>query len=287
MTIARLPKPSIGITKDIGVKWEVATITPSAAAAMLEKNTINRPLRSRTIVQKYASDMKRGAWKMTFDAIRFDEHGNLLDGQHRLSACVQAEVPFTSLVIYDMPEDIRPLIDSGASRTTGDVLQMRGFHSARNLAASVRWLIAIKSGVDNPRITDVRASNSDVLDMLAKHPALPASVLVTSRLARFAPSPSLVATLHYIGSQILDKAERADAFVNVFVSGVPDYDDCPAHHLREFVLKMRGTRSGLMPAEYWRSTVHVWNVFAERRGMKRLQWPKLVAIDGLDVETML
>ena len=137
-TLHRLPTKS-GSMPDIGVKWEVAQITPAAASAMLEKNITNRPMRTSTLVRKYANDMKRGHWRMTFDAIRFDENGELLDGQHRLAASVLADVPFTTLVIYGISSGIRDVIDVGLSRSAGDVLQMHGHNSARNLSSMARW----------------------------------------------------------------------------------------------------------------------------------------------------
>ncbi|MDP2620568.1 MAG: hypothetical protein Q8P46_10395, partial [Hyphomicrobiales bacterium] len=69
-------------------------ITPELAREWLEKtNRKNRPL-SELKWTAYAVDMLEGRWQYNGDAIRFGSDGVLLDGQHRLMACVEAGIPF-------------------------------------------------------------------------------------------------------------------------------------------------------------------------------------------------
>lgn len=68
---------------------EEIDIEPHLAESWLTKNVKNRNLTDR-IAKKYARDMASGKWKTTGDPIRFDVDGNLIDGQHRLQACVLA-----------------------------------------------------------------------------------------------------------------------------------------------------------------------------------------------------
>lgn len=65
------------------------TITPEKAKTLLVMNTKNRKL-SRKLVQKYASDMAAGRWPYNGDPIRVSVSNVLLDGQHRLEACIAA-----------------------------------------------------------------------------------------------------------------------------------------------------------------------------------------------------
>jgi hypothetical protein len=68
-------------------------VTPELAKQWLEANTHNRPL-SEELVIAYMVDMLDGRWQYNGDAIRFDHTGRLIDGQHRLHACIEAGVPF-------------------------------------------------------------------------------------------------------------------------------------------------------------------------------------------------
>jgi hypothetical protein len=79
--------------------WAVALldVTPELATEMLSRNVDNqRQLKTKTI-ERYASDMSSGDWRLTHQGVAFDAAGHLCDGQHRLSAVVASSkesVPF-------------------------------------------------------------------------------------------------------------------------------------------------------------------------------------------------
>ncbi len=79
-------------------------VTPAMAQQWLnEKNIHNRPIYERT-VEAYALDMKRGLWAFNHQGICFDEEGNLLDGQQRLSAIVLSGETVPLLVVRGIPK---------------------------------------------------------------------------------------------------------------------------------------------------------------------------------------
>lgn len=264
-------------------KMERIVVTPYMAEAWLEKNTNNRNLK-RALVDKYAVDMKSGAWKMTFDPIRFAADGTLLDGQHRLAACVQADTSFEAMVVYGLDRELITAIDIGKSRSTGDVLSIQGYANASTLAAMARWLHLIKNDITYNNHTMI-VSVAKINDILNRHPNL-TMFGVTQPYARRCPSHSLLGTVAYIGGHILGERETALRFLNVFKTGVPAYDGCPAHKLREFVIGSQGSKSQLHRKEHFPSTVHVWNLFRRGEAMKRLSWPKDATIEGLDLDLL-
>ena len=88
-------------------------ITPEKAKLYLNANKGNRKI-SKGKVKSLAQDILAGNWKeKTGDAITFDEDGILRNGQHRLSAIVEADKPIETWVcrnaardgVYDM---VRP-----------------------------------------------------------------------------------------------------------------------------------------------------------------------------------
>lgn len=96
-------------------------ITPEIAKKYLEKNIVNRPLRNHTL-DSLVRDIKNGNFRMTHQGIAFDRYGNLIDGQHRLTACALADTPITVLVTRGMQKDDGAYIDIGAKRSFNDAI---------------------------------------------------------------------------------------------------------------------------------------------------------------------
>ena len=70
---------------------KIVDITPEMAREYLEKNSHNRRLSERS-VRNLATAIKNGEWQVNGEAIKVDKEGNLLDGQHRLSAIEKRDV---------------------------------------------------------------------------------------------------------------------------------------------------------------------------------------------------
>lgn len=82
--------------------------------------------------------MKRGEWKLNGQSIDFDWDGNLLNGQHRLEACKQAKVPFTTVVVYGLDPSVYTTYDNGRARTAGQLIGMQGVPNYNIVACAVR-----------------------------------------------------------------------------------------------------------------------------------------------------
>ena len=89
------------------------TITPAMAQEWAGLNTRNRPVRYTKVAQ-FARDMTAGKWMLNGETIKIASDGTILDGQHRLYACIQAEVPFETVVIRGLPMEAQDTIDTGA-----------------------------------------------------------------------------------------------------------------------------------------------------------------------------
>ena len=74
-------------------------IVPAQAEQWLNTRQWQRSL-DRALVLTYSRDIAEGMWKPDGNTIKFDSDGNLIDGQHRLEACVQADKPIVSLVVW-------------------------------------------------------------------------------------------------------------------------------------------------------------------------------------------
>ena len=93
--------------EEYGLSAEVETITPEQAAAYLSNNAKHRPIKDKKVLE-YMGEMQNGNWKLNGKTLTFDRNGRLLNGQHRLSACVKAGVPLTILVIRGLDPELVP-----------------------------------------------------------------------------------------------------------------------------------------------------------------------------------
>lgn len=123
------------------MRSRVQKITPEKAADMLAANTTNRPL-SKSTVRAFAEAMRRGEWLVTHQGIAFDTRGVLVDGQHRLAAVIEAELPVEMTVFSEVEPDTFDVLDTGKRRNAADVLAIEGEKSTTMLASMVRtvWL---------------------------------------------------------------------------------------------------------------------------------------------------
>ena len=277
------PRPPLpeGSLRNVSVE----TITPEAAEAYLGVNaTPNRKL-SIAVVQRYKRDIKAGHWRLSGDPIRFDVQGRLIDGQHRLRACVDAKTPFQSFVIRDLPDEVINVLDSGRNRRAGDMLAFRGYSNGPQLAASAKWMLIFKTlsmsnGKETRQVGLMRPSHEEILEIVSRHPGLQESCALADKPNGI--RPSLLSAMHYAGKHLLNKEELADAFVQVFVKGEPYYrENDPAIKWREQVL--RDAKRDLYATERATvmSAIYVWNHFAAGEPIVSFRPPAVNRIHGL------
>lgn len=245
------------------MKAEVLTITPKMASEMLRGNVRNRPLNKRH-VEFYSSEMALGRWKLNGDSIRFNGK-SLIDGQHRLAACIKAGVPFETLVISNLDPDVFDTIDAGRKRTAADTFAVRGEKNYSLLAASLAIVETYYAGKAQLRLT-VRGSvsNQQYEEWLLKYPALPNCVTYcVSRITKLI-QPSIMTACHYIFSRI--DSHAADNFIQRLSSGENIAEDSPMSRLREKLLENYTSLRKYDRSYLFGMILKTWN--AERTGRK-------------------
>ncbi len=146
------------------IHCETMTITPDVALKWLETtNTRNRPV-CQNHVNTLARDMKSGQWQPSHEGIAFDNHGVLLDGQHRLWAIVESQTPLETLVFYNVPKESILVINDGRRRTVVDRLKLanRDGHVSSHHTSTLR---AMLGGFGTPPTLTV----GETSDLLAVH----------------------------------------------------------------------------------------------------------------------
>lgn len=112
----------------MAMETKVMVVTPEIAQEWLTHNmACNRPVLKDT-VHSYARQMRNGNWNLTHQGIAFDEAGELIDGQHRLRAIVEANIPVTINVTTGVHrvQGEAFTIDMGRKRTYANMVQMSG-----------------------------------------------------------------------------------------------------------------------------------------------------------------
>lgn len=114
--------------------WE--EITPELALEMLSHNHNNRPVIQKWVA-RLAEEIASGHWQVTGDAIRFDTAGRLIDGQHRLMACVKSKMSIRSLVIRGIEPEATIALDEGVRRNARHVMAIAyGINVTKTVSAA-------------------------------------------------------------------------------------------------------------------------------------------------------
>lgn len=245
---------------------KVAKITPKKAAEWIQRNVNNRPIRNRRVDQ-YAAAMTAGAWKLNGDCIRFNCNGDLVDGQHRLHACIQSGVSFETYVIHGIPIEAFDTIDQGDKRTVGDVFARRGYKHYSTLAAAVRWVWRYENKMQCHGAMRTDQAN----DIIERHPALHTAAELSCKVQRGTVIvPGVFTFLDYWTGQ--NNQERADKFWCSIAEGDSLEKGTPAFLIHKRLVANLGSIAKLDGTTVCALCVKAWNSFATKKPCQTLKW---------------
>lgn len=179
------------------------TISPKKAMEYLKRNVCNRPL-SRATWRGIKTDIEAGQYLANGETIKFNGNGDLIDGQHRLTACFEAGIPIETYVCRGLPHEAFDTIDQGKRRSIGDVFARQGHKRANQLAAAVRltfWYANCLNGATEKRAMRAHEANA----VLAENPRLHEAADIAGHLYnvhdRLMGPGSLAFLIHECGRQ--------------------------------------------------------------------------------------
>jgi hypothetical protein len=129
------------------VEFSTESVTPAAARLWLALNVDNNRKPRDLKITQYATDMRNGDWLDNGETIKFDTAGNLIDGQHRLAAIIEADVPVDMTIARNVEPRAIKTIDTGVSRKFSDVLKFQGATDVNVTAAIIRRIILWDRGL--------------------------------------------------------------------------------------------------------------------------------------------
>jgi len=127
------------------IRTEVINVNADVASRYLGNNSTNRAVNAVRIAS-YAHQMKAGQWRLNGEPVIIGKGKQLLDGQHRLMAIVSGDLTIPMLFVFNVEESSFDTINTGDSRTGGDVLSITGLNKtvADTLAGCIRTDLVIR-----------------------------------------------------------------------------------------------------------------------------------------------
>lgn len=183
-----------------GVTTDIVDLTPALAAEWLGANHHNRNVRP-VKVRAYARDIADGRWTFAADPIRFDWNRNMIDGQHRCLAVIEAGVPIRQLVVTGLDPDAQTVMDSGARRSAADALRFKGYeHEVGTLAAVAKAWTAWDGGqfARSAAATLPDLTTAEVLAWVDAHPEVQEAATFARRVYRGIGSTPTALTLAFM-----------------------------------------------------------------------------------------
>ena len=115
-------------------------LTPALAEEFLGKNPRNRKF-SGANYSTVKRAIELGEWAVNGEAIKVSKNGYILDGQHRCRAVAETSITIRTFIIEGLEDETQDTMDTGKTRSLGDILAIHGEPSATSLAAVVRKTI--------------------------------------------------------------------------------------------------------------------------------------------------
>lgn len=246
----------------------VEAITPEIAEEWLQHNTFNRKVSER-LVDIYAEAMAADEWALNGEPIIFDKSGRLQSGQHRLMACVQANVSFWSVVVRGAEPEAIYTLDSGRKRKITDVLTLRGEKNVMALSSALVWHWRYEHGLMDQG--GISPATSHLLSVLDATPSLREDLSYGGQVkSRIGLSAGLYAALFHEFLRL--NQTEAEAFHEALISGENLDSSSPIFVLRRWII--RSKLSDRRPPSQLSAAILIkaWNAYRLHETPRSLRW---------------
>lgn len=259
-----------------GAAFEQVDITKEVAEEILSTNIHNRNLRQR-LVMIYAYDMLKGNWLDTGEAVKISTEGQLLDGQHRLAAVIQAatngvtigddplpanpDIAVPMWIVRGLDPTSQEAMDTGTARRLSDVLALRGERSTMNLAAVIRIIHAWTSRNRRNIARKGLATNTTLLQFFEQDPEVFRQVVntISAEYRKINVPPSVLGLAHYLFEEI--DPDDAEEFFARLADGQNLTKGDPIYELRAALDRTRQERGPRAIAYTLALLIKAWNAY--------------------------
>lgn len=248
-------------------KVRIQTITPDKATRWLQGDGRNRKLDVRR-VRFYAEEMKGGRWVLNNDAITFNGDGSLLNGQHRLSACVLADTAFQAVVLDGAPTESFSKMDTGKKRNAGTILYLAEIPDSSKVAPIIRAILGLEliEGQSKPKSLTRAFHVDDILNFARKHSDALSEAVHAVRPSAIARPKGVWGALYFL--ICLRGGEAGKAWMHQVLTGENTEPGMPAHAVRERAIRQSADRivDNIVTADF---VIHGWHAFLQGRKLAK------------------
>jgi len=222
----------------IAMQPQKILLTPQRALELLEKNLLNRPTSDQHMA-RIARQITAGKWRYNGDTIKIAVNGDVLDGQHRLWAIIEANMAVETVIVYGIAREAFSTIDTVRRlRSGGDTIALSGQRVYRNqIAGALGWLLRWERGtIETYRLPAHRIENSDIEAAYAEHPGIERAVGRAMK-ARLVANPAITGFAYYVMST--KNPHIAETFIEVLINPVATPATHPFFLLRAYFLESK------------------------------------------------
>lgn len=252
------------------LRTEERTITPFDAKGMLDRTPSQFRRLNKDRAMRIAEHIKADRWEFNGETIKIAPDGSVVDGQHRLYACVLANRSIRSIVVYNVKRSIH--VDTGKSRSSGEHLAYRGESNATTLAAVAKfqWLYE----KDNLMLSGDRAvaSPEEILDVVSRHAGLQSAIKVARKCDKVC-NITPVAFAYYHFSQ--KDPVLADQFVESLASGANLGDSDSVKVLRDNLMRNQKKTIKMTSLHKLALIIKAWNAWRNNKTVSNLAWRRV------------
>jgi hypothetical protein len=258
-------------------------ITPAEAQEYLTKNnhSSNRRISERN-VSFLLAEMQNGNWITTGDPIQFNRDGQLINGQHRLTAIIKHGKPVEMFIAEGVPNNAFKVMDTGKMRSAGDALAIMGYKNCFNVAGITRHILMIKSNRYNNTGRMAGCSISDIVAFADANKKLLQDIIhemnEVYRPFKYA-SPSMLGDLSFFFQK--KDSEKSWAFWEKYSSGIDLGATNPIRFLREKLIQNKLNKTQYNHRDMMALHIFAWNAFREGKKVtsfglaKNYEFPKI------------
>lgn len=211
------------------VYCDLEWIDPELAQKYLQSNNCNRAIRP-TSVEQYVSEMSQNDWHLGCDAIGFDLHGTLINGQHRLYAVAGSGKTIPFLVARGLPPESKNSLDIGKKRLLHERITIAGYSMLRKEASICNQLMTpwsanvrvnVKTTQERNQLIEIHKLLKDPINEVMEQckkgiyiTELTAAVFVAEHARRF---PSI--SKKHLDSNFPDQGTMLEDFISLCKNG--------------------------------------------------------------------
>lgn len=255
------------------VRTEVVTVTPELAEEWLQFSVENQRKLKSGRLQAYRRDMEAGRWRLTGQGLLWNAKGELIDGQHRLAACIMAGVPFITLVVHGLPDDVMQSVDRGLPRSLVDYLRWQSERETTILASVIRMSWFWMNGhLRNHEWSFNGPTIEESILWLKKNPTLRQSAAPAIRLRR---GPLYLAAS--VGGAFWWRAhslfpDETDRFIDQLIGGSNLEEGSPVLAYRRYLARMHDLGGKIDQRASLAYLIKAFSHFYEGRATRTLAW---------------